>query len=310
MKSIAILSALTTVALAQSSASSTSTANPLIPTGISSGCQSFFNALDSDTSLSSCTSTLIAATSQFGPGANSTSTPSTATITSALNNLCSTSASSCTDQTVRSKLTNFYSSCTTELTTNPNSDVLRTYDVLYALTPLQQAVCTKDDNGKYCVTEATTPTSSAAGTNINQYLWSQVSNAKRSTAQITAIIPNTTTFRQSNLLFFFLQPQSDSAILCTTCTRDILMSYINFEQSVPYGPGIKNSLLMSGQTDLYNAVTSTCGKSFLNGGVQAAGGISSGLVGTSAAPRSVSQSFGGFVTAVMGTVAFGFMASL
>jgi len=189
---------------------------------------------------------------------------------------------------------------------NPDPDVLRTYDVLYALIPLKQAVCAKDDNGKFCVLGVTIPSSSAAaaGAKVN------VAVTKRGAAQAPAVIPNTTTFRQTNLLFFFLQPQTASSTLCTTCTRNILMSYINFEQSIPYAPGLGNSPLMGGQSDLYNAVTSTCGNTFFGGAVQAAGGISSGLFGTSAAPRSVSQTFGGIVTAVMSSVALGFAAIL
>jgi len=276
--------------------------------------------------MSSCTNPIIAATSQFGPGASSSSTPSAGTINAALNSICSTAANSCTDQTFRSKLADFYSACTAELTTNVNSDVIRTYDVLYALTPLKQAICTKDDSGKYCVTEITAPSSSTGASDskvdiavgssstpdlssVKQWLWSTPSNAKRATGETAAIIPNVTTYKQSNLLFFFLQPQMDSATLCTTCTRNVLMAYFNFERSVPYGPGLSNSPLMGGQSALYNAVNSTCGKSFFGGAVQAAGGISDGLLGN-AAPRSVSQSLGGIITAVMGTVAFGFAAIL
>jgi hypothetical protein len=216
-------------------------------------------------------------------------------------------------------LISFYSACTAELTANQNTDVLRTYDVLYALTPLKQAVCTKDDGGKYCVTEVTTPlnarvnvaiTGRSAAADAVQWLWRRVSNTKRAAAQTPAIIPNTTTFRETNLLFFFLQPQTASATLCTTCTRNILMSYISFEQSVPYGPGLSNSPLMGGQSDLYNAINNTCGKSFFGGAVQAAGGISGGALSPSAAPRPVSQTFGGIVTVVIGTVVLGIAAIL
>jgi hypothetical protein len=212
------------------------------------------------------------------------------------------------------------------LTSNANSDVINIYDVFYALTPLKNAVCTKDPNDKYCVIDITTPSSDAgaSGANVDvavgsnsvssikQYLWSKVSKTKRATAQTPAMIPNTTTYRNNNILFFLLQPKMDSTILCTACTRSVLMSYFNFEQSVPYGPGISKSPLMGGQMDLYNAVNNACGSDFFSGAVQAAGGLSGGLAGaaTSTAVRSVSQSFGGVVTAVMGTVAFGFAAIL
>lgn len=188
--------------------------------------------------------------------------------------------------------------------------------MLYALTPLKQAVCTKDDSGRYCVTEATSGTSSAAASpsgaagdakvnavvgstsspnlsNLKQYLWSQSLGKRDAAAQTAAIIPNTTTYRDSNLLFMFLTPQTPSAQLCTSCTRNVLMSYINFESSVPYAPGLKQSPLMGGQSDLYQGVLGTCGKNFFNSGVQAAGGLSGGVLGgsSSAAPKSVSQDF-------------------
>jgi hypothetical protein len=223
---------------------------------------------------------------------------------------------------MRTQLTAFYSACTAELTTKPNSDVIRTYDVLYALTPLKKAVCTKDDGGKYCVTGVTAPLStgpsnakvnlavgSTAAPSVARYLSSPVSKTKRDTTQTVATIPNVTMYRQTNVLFFFLQPQTDSTNLCTSCTRNVLMSYINFEQTVPYAPGLGNSPLMGGQSDLYNAVNSKCGKSFFGGAAQAAGGITSGLLG-SAATKAVSVSLGGIIAAVMGTVAFGIAAIL
>lgn len=60
---------------------------------------------------------------------------------------------------------------------------------------------------------------------------------------------------------------------------------------MPYGPGLKQSPLMGGQSDLYQGILSTCGKSFFESGVQAAGGLSGGVLGgsSSAAARVVSQ---------------------
>jgi hypothetical protein len=184
-------------------------------------------------------------------------------------------------------LSSFYAACSAELISNPNADVIRTYDVFYALTPFREAVCTKADNDKYCVTQMSTSSSSSGV-------------YKRGDAQTPAIIPNTTTYRESNLLFLFLKPQTPSAQLCTTCTRNVLMSYINFETNVPYAPGLGKSPCMGGQPELYNAVQSTCGKNFFSGAVQAAGGISSGVLGNSnAAPRSISQDFMGIITSAL-----------
>jgi len=304
MKSFIFISAVAATALAQST---TSSSDVLIPTDITSGCSSFLESLDSDTSLSSCTSSLITATSQFGP--DGSSSPSSASISSALDSICSTSASTCDEQTIGGKLSDFYAACSAELTSTANKDVMRTYDVFYALTPLKQAVCSKADNGNYCVTQESTSKNNidvADGdiSTFRQWLWNQYSINKRATTQTAAIIPNTTTYLDSNLLFLFLTPQTPSSQLCTTCTRNVLMSYIDFETNVPYAPGLSRSPLMGGQPELYNAVQSTCGKSFLSGAVQAAGGLASGVLGNSnAAPRSISNDVASVTGMLMGVVA-------
>ncbi|ETW80052.1 hypothetical protein HETIRDRAFT_477638 [Heterobasidion irregulare TC 32-1] len=296
MKSIAFISLLATGALAQSSTSS----NPLIPSGISSGCSSFLTTLNSNSTLSSCLAPLVSATTDFGPSSNATGSPSASTISTALNNVCG-SSTSCDESTIRSQLASFYSACSAELTSSSNQDVIRTYDVLYALTPLKTAICAKDDSGRYCVTTLSdivssnatsvrvSTSSSGSKSSIADTLWTSISSKSVSrraeTAQV-ALIPNVTTYRESNILFLFLDGTLSSSKLCTTCTRSVMTAYMTFEASVPYAPGIANSVLLSGQSDLYSGIESTCGSSFLQGSVQAAGGsISSGLVG--AAPRSL-----------------------
>ena len=52
---------------------------------------------------------------------------------------------------------------------------------------------------------------------------------------------------------------------------------------------------MGGQSDLYSAIQNQCGQSFLSGAVQAAGGISSGIL-SGAAPHTISQDLGGVVS--------------
>ena len=51
-----------------------------------------------------------------------------------------------------------------------------------------------------------------------------------------------------------------------------------FESAIPYAPGLGHGPLMSGQTQLYLAVQNTCGATFLSGAVQAAGGLSGGIM--------------------------------
>jgi len=59
---------------------------------------------------------------------------------------------------------------------------------------------------------------------------------------------------------------------------------------------------------LYSAVQTKCGGNFLSGAVQAAGGISGGVLG-SGAPRSVGD-FKGTMAMMFGVVGLGFTAFL
>ncbi|KAH9834175.1 uncharacterized protein C8Q71DRAFT_165061 [Rhodofomes roseus] len=313
MKSVAVLPILAASVLASSA---------LIPTDVSSACSSYLNSFNQDTSLESCISPLVKATAQFGAGANSTSNPTSSAVSSALSSLCS--ATTCSSQTIRTQLANLYSACTAELTSSANKDVLRTYDVLYSIVPLQQAMCSKNSNGDYCVV-AGSNSSSSSGTNdaastatgesfssISEYLYSDASSpssvARRDNSQATiSIVPNTTTFAENNILFLFLSPNLSSSELCTSCTRSVITAYTDFESNVPYAPGLQSSTLMSGQTALYKGIISTCGSSFMSGGAQAAGAISSGE--TSGAPPSIAVSAKA-VSAVFGAAALAFFAML
>lgn len=49
------------------------------------------------------------------------------------------------ESVIRSKLTNFHTAHSNQLTSSPNSDVVRASDVLYVLSPLSQAVCAEDE---------------------------------------------------------------------------------------------------------------------------------------------------------------------
>ncbi|KAI0830321.1 hypothetical protein BC628DRAFT_1357414 [Trametes gibbosa] len=307
MKSFAAATLFASVVLAQSAS--------LIPSGISTQCSAFLSKFNSDTSLSSCTSSIINATSAFAPSTNASAastTHSTSSISSALNSVCS-SAATCPATTIRSALAEFYSECGAELTT-PNKDVVALYDVLYALTPLKSAICSKDDSGRYCINQiaanASSSTSSIA--NLAKYVSTGgASLARRATAQsVVAVSPNATTFAQNNLLFLLLQPDLPSDSLCTSCTRNIITSYISFESSTPYAPGLSQSALLSGQTKLYEAVQSVCGASFLSGAVAAAAGLSGGIQGQLSDGASSLIANAGVASAIMGAVVLALSASL
>jgi hypothetical protein len=186
--------------------------------------------------------------------------------------------------------------------------------------PLREAVCSKDDNGKYCAAELNSTSSTVGNVDLvnsgqssqqqllSEYLVSeqpqQIATSRRDVSNsTTALVPNITTYQATNLVFLFLQPSMDKTSLCTTCTRNIITPYINFESSCPYAPGLGSSLLLIGQPDLYNNITSTCGASFLSGAVEAAGGLSGGIM-SNAAPRPISQDISVAVSAFLGAVAF------
>ncbi len=258
----------------------------LIPSGIGSSCSSFLNDFNKDTTLTACTSSLITASGAFAPTTNATATtPSGSDAKLALAAVCAASAA-CSESSVRSKLADFYQACTDELTSSQNKDVIRTYDVLYSIIPLKNAICSKGDSGDYCVLTIGSTTSQSASqlASIAQSISVPAAvspNARRADAAqvVAAVAPNAATFANNNLLFLLLQPSLAKDALCQTCTRNVITSYISFESSTPYAPGLAASVLLSGQSALYQAVQSTCGSTFLSGAVAAAAGLSGGVVG-------------------------------
>jgi hypothetical protein len=189
-------------------------------------------------------------------------------------------SSACPDSLIRGKLASFYSACSAELTSSPNDKVRGLYDVLYILSPMKSAVCSKDDNGNYCVFS---------------------NNGANTTANPPAATDNgldLSGMSSSNLAFLFRTANMSSDALCTTCTRNIMSGYFNYESDSVYSPGLSNSEMLNGQTVLVGAIEKQCGANFLNGAVQAAGGIKSGGLGSGAAQDRVS----GAVVALAGAL--------
>jgi hypothetical protein len=77
------------------------------------------------------------------------------------------------------------------------------------------------------------------------------------------VLPNATTFRVTSLPFLFLSPNMSSPLLCTSCTKSILASYVAFESRMPYALGLSNSPILGGQGGLYRGIGLTCGAGFL-----------------------------------------------
>ncbi|KAI0310878.1 hypothetical protein OF83DRAFT_820969 [Amylostereum chailletii] len=287
MKSFAALTALAAVVVAQS--------NPLIPSGISSGCSSFMSTLDDDSTLASCLSTLVGATKQFGPAANATGTQSAATIATALGSLCA--STTCSESAIRGQLASFYSACTAELVTSPNADVLAQYDTLYTLVPLKGALCAQE-SGAYCVNslvKSTNARRSLDTRSVAGVLYVPAAHHKRADDTQVVLKPNVTTYRAENIAFLTLQPTTAAATLCSNCARDVMESYIDFMNLVPYAPGIKSSPILGGQPDLYQAQVNTCPSDFFSSSTvqNAGGGLAGGLTGsTDGAARSMATAAG------------------
>jgi len=311
-KSLVFISVLTSTAFASTTNVTTSTSNPLIPddTQISGPCNTFLNTLNSDTNLGSCLSTLKNITSAFAPGA---STPSQSDATPALNNLCADSVTNvCPESLIRQWLTSFFAACPAELTTNPNTDVIRIYDVLYDIPPLHTSVCSKDNSGNYCVNGASQTTrelnedtndSSLGISDVMALLYfKQKNGALTRRDQFSAILPNTTTFSELGIPFGFLTPDLNETELCVSCTRQILTAYINFESSSPYVVGINSSQLLSQQSPLFNAVQSKCNATFLSGAVAAAGGLSGDGTASSSAISTYSAEYQRVIALVVGVM--------
>jgi hypothetical protein len=282
MKSLALISLFAVGALAQSS---------LIPTGISDKCEAYLTKLNADTTLTTCASSINTATSAFAPG--SSSSASSSTINSALNNLCSAN-NQCSEGAIRTILTELYSACQDDLVAKKNKQVVQIYDTVYTIPPMIQAACCKDDSGRYCATQIAGSAPSAS---------SLYNNAQ------SVITPNFDTLKSSNGAFLFLSSSLPKEQLCTSCTRSIITAYVSFESNQPYAPGISNSELLGGQAGLYQAVQDTCGATFLNGALQAAGGLAGGITSSFNSPADRASVSGG-LAALVGAVGVAFAAAL
>jgi hypothetical protein len=194
-------------------------------------------------------------------------------VTDTLTTICASSfLSACPQSLITGKLASFYTACGPELTSSPNAEVKATYDIFYTVLPFLSAVCTKDDSGAWCAPQAnTTATGLSASTSL--------------AGSTTASTPNTAAISSNNILYLFTSPSLPKAQLCTDCTAAVLKSFMTFQASTNYAPGLGQSVFMSGQPALYSGVVATCGADFLSGAVAAAGSLSQGT-GTSAAGRN------------------------
>jgi hypothetical protein len=159
------------------------------------------------------------------------------------------------------------------------------------LVPFKVSLCQKDSSGNYCVASDSSNTTKRA-------------SLDRRDGSQEVFVPDASLFVQNDVAFLGLSPNLTADQLCVSCTRQVMNEYMNQLNTVPYGPGIPNSVLFPGQTALYNAINQKCGTSFLGGAAQAAGGLATG-----AAPRSADGGFA-VVGSAIAAVAAGVVALL
>ncbi|KAG8734447.1 hypothetical protein FRC11_009976 [Ceratobasidium sp. 423] len=257
----------------------TGDSNPLIPDGISTACSTFLTSLNSDTTVSNCLTPLNNALSSFTSGSGSPSA-----VSKTLNSLCSTN--SCTASSMRSKLTEFKDACSADFSSSDM--VAKQYDVWYSLIPFKSAICAKDANTQaYCLLNTS---SSSSSTNTRRsdvtYAANHLGRSVHKRAQ-TVLMPNTDTYRNSNLMYLFTSPDMTADQLCTSCTQQIVSKYIAFESSTPYALGLSKSPLLGGQSQLWAAMQEKCPADFMSqvtniAGVASADQLADGAVTTSA----------------------------
>ena len=85
---------------------------------------------------------------------------------------------------------------------------------------------------------------------------------------------------------------------------------VSLSTEVSYGIEVASlHRILAGQPALYAAISSTCGASFMNNAVQAAGSLSDSIVSANAAPRAAGASAGGLAS-LLGAVTIAAAAML
>ncbi|KAJ9115325.1 hypothetical protein QFC24_007034 [Naganishia onofrii] len=127
-----------------------------------------------------------------------------------------------------------------------------------------------------------------------------------STSETTIMTPNTTTFRTTSLSYLFLQPNMSASILCTTCTKNVMASYVAWEAQTPYALGLGASPILGAQQALWESLGATCGANFTQQITAAAGVLttnSTNAVTTSGAATDRTVAMGGLSVVVGAVVA-------
>lgn len=206
-----------------------------MPNNVSASCATFLTSLDSNKDVQSSASSLNSALSAFT--ADKYASATSGQVSAALTSLCGGGLS---DTAIKKQLTSFASACGDELTgDSPNDAVRSTYDNLYVLAPLKNAICTKTDTNAFCAASITPGSSS----------------------QVTVGSVDSM-YHGTSLAYLFVDPTASKDVVCTGCTKSILSAYTSFEMSTPYAFGLSKSGILGGQQAVWQGVLDTCGSSF------------------------------------------------
>jgi hypothetical protein len=156
----------------------------------------------------------------------------------------------------------------------------------------------------------------AAAANLVTYTHVNVANAlakrivaprgEEDDASTMIMTPNTTTYRTTSLSYLFLQPNMSASILCTTCTKNVMASYVAWEANNPYGTGLGASPILGAQQALWESLGATCGANFTTAITQLAGVLtanSSAVLASGAGAQAVSMGGWMGLAAVVSVVA-------
>ncbi|CAE6420053.1 hypothetical protein ACGC1H_004853 [Rhizoctonia solani] len=261
--------------------SHTADSNPLLPTDISAGCSTFLTALNSNTTVANCMSSLNTVLYSFTSDSGSASA-----VSQTLDSLCT--SNTCNASIIRAKLAEFKDACSDDFATNDM--VAKQYDIWYSLIPYRSAICAKDTSTYCLLNPGTSSSSSSTYQNTRRsdvtYAAGHLTNAVHKRAQ-TVIMPNTDTYRNSHLMYLFISPEMDQEHLCTACAQQIISKYVAFETATPYALGLKQSPLLGGQSELWAAMQGKCSADYMNqvkniAGVPSADALADGAVVTTA----------------------------
>jgi hypothetical protein len=217
-----------------------------IPSGVSDTCNTFLKSFNSDAKMQACIGPMVTATARFLPSANMQSNE--ADVKWAMDQL-SSGKGACHDSDIQTLVTNFWAGCQNDLVSGNQKSLETTFELLYLLQPLTNAVTAKDNDGTYCLNKA-----KASGGHTKR------GDDSQSTLQI-----NPADWQKSQLHFLFANADASAAQLCTNCVKQVMTAYVTWENKMPYPPGLTASQLLSSQKGLWQSISNKCPADFTNG---------------------------------------------